>query len=106
MAKRLTEMLLERVSTPKQGARFIWDKVTPGFGLKITSRGAKVFLLQKIYPGQVTQARRTLGTYSEAFKLEAARAKADRRAGWVAQGIDPAVAEEEERFRLLAERQA
>jgi integrase len=104
MAKRLTEKAVERLRI-KRDAYVKWDTVATGLGVKVTPAGAKIWLLQLIYPGYAVQSRRTLGKYP-ALGLGAARAKAAKWYGLVKQGLDPADAEEAEREQQEAERRA
>ncbi len=100
---------------PEQGDYFVWDgghrEAVPGFGLKVTPAGGKVYVFQyrMTHPG-MTKAmptrRLTLGKHGK-LTPDQARKDAKRLAAKVTQGIDPrqtqldALAAQEE-----AERQA
>src|SRR5512139_3141012 len=82
------------------GARdaVVFDSDLPGFGVKVTPGGRKVFLFQyRFPPGRAGTTRRyTIGTYSEALTPDQARTIATRLRGKLADGIDP-MAEKEQR---------
>jgi hypothetical protein len=41
---RLTQQAVERLSAPAAGRAYYWDRHLPGFGLRITSKGAKSWI--------------------------------------------------------------
>jgi integrase len=100
MAKQITEKAAKR--TKRIGIH--WDTTT-GLGLKVTHAGRKIWLLQTIYPGQHTPARRTLGSYPS-MGLAEARTKAVAWYALVKQGIDPRDVEAGERKQAQAQRHA
>lgn len=71
--------------------RVVFDRDLPGFGLKITPSGRKIFLFQyRFPPGRSGKTRRvTIGEYCEGLTPEQARAVAARLRGRVAENIDP-----------------
>lgn len=93
---------------------FLWDDDVPGFGLKITPAGGKVYVLQYrlARPGEAerTAAKRyTIGKHGKLTPAQA-RDRAKELAALVAQGIDPkqqeldAIAATDEAARVAAER--
>jgi integrase len=68
---------------------FIWDSDTPGFGLKVTAAGRKVYVLQYRSLGQLK--RYTIGRHGAGWTPNGARTEALRLLAQVASGIDPAV---------------
>lgn len=69
---------------------FVWDDDMAGFGLKVTSAGAKVFLYQYRLGGRGTKTRRwTIGRFGAPWTADKARDEAKRLAQLVDQGIDP-----------------
>lgn len=74
---------------PGERDRLIWDSKIPGFGLKVTPSGAKVFVYQYRLGGRGAKVRRfTIGKLGP-FTPDTARSEAERLAMLVAQGIDP-----------------
>ena len=72
---------------------FLWDEDVPGFGLKVTPAGGKVYVFQYrlARPGEAerTAAKRyTIGKHGK-LTPEQARRRAKELAAFVAQGIDP-----------------
>lgn len=78
---------------PGEKDQFAWDLALPGYGLKITPSGKKVFILQyRPAGGRASGVRRyTIGTYG-ALTPDQARKEAVRLRGLIASGIDPAEA--------------
>ena len=69
---------------------YLWDRELPGFGLKITPTGRKVYLVQYRLGGRKGRTRRiTIGTHGE-LTPNAARVEAKRLLGQIATGQDPA----------------
>lgn len=87
---RLTKRVVDAlVAGPTEKIAF--DRDLPGFGLKITPSGRKVFLFQyRFPPGRAGRTRRiTIGEYGKAITPDQARAAALRLKGKVATNIDP-----------------
>lgn len=86
---------------PTDKDQVVFDAELPGFGLKITSSGRKIFLVQYLYPlGRSGRIRRyTIGTYGEGLTPDQARGIAVQVKGKLAAGIDPV----SEREAVLAE---
>jgi Arm DNA-binding domain len=69
---------------------YVWDQELPGFGLKVTPAGRKVYLVQYQLGGRKGRTRRvTIGRHGE-LTPTAARAEAKRLFGEIAAGHDPA----------------
>lgn len=80
--------------------KLVWDAKLPGFGLKVTPAGAKVFVYQYRLGGRGAKVRRyTIGKYG-ALTPDKARGEAERLAMLVAQGVDP------QREKVQRQRQA
>jgi hypothetical protein len=78
-----------------------WDSIVPGLGVRTRSvTGRRTFVLLARYPGSKNTTRRALGAYGE-LTLEQAREKARKWLELVRKGIDPAIAEEEDRQAAL-----
>ena len=83
------------VDQAKPGARdaFLWDSEIPGFGLKVTPAGGKVYVFQYriAAPGEAartTAKRYTIGKHGP-LTPDQARKRAKELAALVTQGIDP-----------------
>jgi integrase len=69
---------------------YVWDRELPGFGLKITPAGRKVYLVQYRLGGRKGRTRRiTIGQQGQVTPTFA-RAEAKRLLGEIASGRDPA----------------
>lgn len=65
----------------------MWDDGLKGFGVKVTPRGKKVFVLQSRLHGR--SIRLTIGAYGQPWSPDTARSEAMRLLGELAHGIDP-----------------
>lgn len=89
---RITKSFVDKVPLPdisqdgKSTQAFYRDSVIAGFGLRVTSGGAKSFIVEKRVDGRVK--RKTLGRYGN-LTVEQARKEAQKFLGQVASGIDP-----------------
>jgi len=85
---------------PMASDAFLWDAELKGFGLKITPKGAKTYLLQYRMGGRGAPTRRyTIGTHGSPWTPENARKRAQELLSLVHQGVDPAA---EKRSRQVA----
>ena len=95
--KRLTDRSLKALKPTKK--RYdVMDTDVPGFGVRVTERGQRTFILIARYPGSSNPTRRAIGEYP-ALSLEKARERARHWRDLVRQGIDPKT--EEDRLRRL-----
>ena len=93
------------VDAAKPGARdlFVWDTELKGFGLKVTSAGRKVYLIQYRMPdpdkpqNQTTPRRYTIGEHGSPWTPDKARERADKLLKLVDERKDPAEVERAER---------
>jgi integrase len=83
----ITKILVEKAQ-PKQADYTIWDNRLTGFGLKVTPKGKRVYLL-KYRAKDGTQRKPTIGEHSEALTCENARDIAKDWLAIVQQGGDP-----------------
>ena len=92
MAERLkfTDRAITALPSPDPGQRAEYaDTQTDGLRLRVTSSGVKTFsLLRRIRSGPME--RITLGRFPDALKTEAARTKAAKLNGVIADGANPA----------------
>lgn len=85
---RLTKSTVEAVP-PGEGDRFVWDDRLVGFGLKVTPKGRRTYVVQ-YRPKGSSQARRiTLGSHGSPWTTEKAREAAEHLLLRVRNGEDP-----------------
>ena len=85
---------------PEKGQRFIRDNKLSGFALRITSTGAKSWIVEAAVRGQKNAKRRTIGRYP-AVKADRARKLAIQELGRFAEGKDTLTDERTERAANL-----
>tara|TARA_R110000782_G_scaffold100964_1_gene187367 strand:+ start:2505 stop:3680 length:1176 start_codon:yes stop_codon:yes gene_type:complete len=90
---RLTKRAID-ATQPDDKEKFVWDGELRGFGLRISPKGRKVFVLQYRSGGRTR--RMTLGPYG-ALTVDEARDLARQNRGDVAKGADPSAARAKER---------
>jgi integrase len=90
MAKgRVTKRSVDAAEARKTDS-YVWDQDLPGFGLKVTPAGRKVYLVQYRLGGRKGRTRRyTIGQHGE-LTPTGARVEARRLLGEIAAGRDPA----------------
>lgn len=85
---RITKRMVDEAK-PQSKDTFAWDTDLPGFGLKVTPKGRKVFVIQYRLGGRKGVTRRyTIGAYGP-LTIEQSRSEAKRLLGEVAAGRDP-----------------
>jgi len=90
--RKLTEFTLAHAKAPAAGRIELWDALLPGFGLRITDKGNKSWILMYRLGGRTAPKRRlTLGTYP-GVSLAEARDLARAALALVERGTDPALA--------------
>ena len=87
MKGKITKRTVESAA-PGQGDVFLWDTEIPGFGLKVTPSGRRVYILQYTFGGR--SRRYTIGRHGAEKTPEEARRDARSVRGRVAKGHDPA----------------
>jgi integrase len=104
--KPLTDRSIAHLPFAPEGKRrIVWDALVPGFGVRVTDKGVKSFVLVVRYPGSPNPTPRSLGTYG-AITLEAARTKAREWLGLIANGTDPQqllIQKREQTFQSISE---
>jgi integrase len=90
--KRLTAAMVERIAPPAKGQIEYWDKNMPGFGLRVSYRGTKAWVLMTRLHGKLT--RLTLGEWPTVTLADAhvAATTAKRQAK---AGVDPREVEQQ-----------
>ena len=95
----LTDMALRRISPPPFGSLEVWDGKIPGFGIRVSPKGTKSFILVFRVDGRAR--RLTIGRYPT-LSLAEARSLAKQALSEIAQGNDPA--EKKKQSRNTSER--
>jgi integrase len=99
---RLTKSTIDALPTPDKEIVH-WDQTLPGFGLKITPKGRKVFIaLYRAIGGGSRLRKYTIGPYGR-ITLHAARIEAQKVLAARLEGRDPATEKLEARRRLTAD---
>jgi integrase len=93
---KLTARTVENARPPAHGRIEYWDAALPGFGLRITDKGAKSWTV--LYRAHGRLRRATLGAYP-IVSLSEARDRAREVLREVEKGNDPATAKAEQRRR-------
>ena len=87
MRVKFTAKTIETVKPPERGRLQLWDSALPGFGLRVTEKGKKTWVV--MYRNRGRQRRMTIGSYP-AFSLADAREEARAALRAVERGEDPA----------------
>src|SRR5437867_8031981 len=85
--KKITKRVVD-AAEPSSNTRFLWDRELPGFGLKITPKGGKIYVFQ--YTKGRRKRRYTIGPHGSTWTPDTARKEAQMQKGRVAAGYDPA----------------
>jgi len=87
--QRITNNMIESLPLPPKGNKVHRDTETKGFGIRVTSAGAKSFVLKYVMNGR--ERSFTIGEYapSPGLNTSSARAIANELKGEIAQGHDP-----------------
>ena len=100
---KLTKSAIDALPTPTKDIVY-WDSGCPGFGVKITPKGRKVFIVLYRTGGAGSRLRKyTIGPYGR-VTLHQARAVALRIFAARTEGRDPAAEKQQARRRLVADR--
>jgi hypothetical protein len=98
---KLTKRAIAELPTPVKDVVY-WDSGCPGFGVKVTPKGRKVFIV--LYRGAGTRLRKyTIGPYGR-VTLHQARVAALKIFAARTEGRDPAAEKQQARRRLVADR--
>ncbi|HWX73108.1 MAG TPA: tyrosine-type recombinase/integrase [Xanthobacteraceae bacterium] len=100
---RLTKSAIDALPPAKSDVVY-WDAGSPGFGVKITPKGRKVFIVLYRAGGAGSKLRKyTIGPYGR-VTLHQARVAAQKVFAAKLEGRDPAAEKREARRRLVADR--
>ena len=75
MQKKLTELAVARIKPPASGRLEVWDSTLPAFGLRVTSAGARSYVVALRKPGAAHPSRIKVGEPGS-MALADARARA------------------------------
>ncbi|MBY0498509.1 MAG: integrase family protein [Nitrosomonas sp.] len=103
LPQKITKSYVDRLSTPETGQAFVRDSELKGFAVRVTSSGAKSFILEKRIDGKVK--RLTLGRYPE-LTVEQARKEAHKLLGHIAIGRNPVAEKRQEALQGTTLKQA
>ena len=100
---KLTKSAIDALRTPAEDTVY-WDAGCPGFGVKVTPKGRKVFIVLYRVGGAWSRLRKfTIGPYGR-VTLHQARAAALKIFAARSEGRDPAAEKQQARRRLVADR--
>jgi integrase len=100
---RLTKSAIDAMPIPKSDAVY-WDAGCPGFGVKVTPKGRKVFIVLYRTGGAGSKLRKyTIGPYGR-VTLHQARVAAQKVFAAKLEGRDPAAEKREAKRRVVADR--
>jgi integrase len=100
---RLTKSAIDALPTPKSDVVY-WDAGCPGFGVKVTPKGRKVFIVLYRTAGAGSKLRKyTIGPYGR-VTLHQARVAAQKVFAAKLDGRDPAAEKREAKRRVVADR--
>jgi integrase len=100
---RLTKSAIDALPTPQSDVVY-WDVGFPGFGVKVTPKGRKVFVVLYRTGGAGSKLRKyTIGPYGR-VTLHQARVAAQKVVAAKLEGRDPAAEKREAKRRVVADR--
>jgi len=86
MKARITKRVVDRIE-PGERDQFVWDSEAKGFGLKVTPKGRRIYIVQTRVGGRLR--RYTVGRHGSPWTPEGARKEAIKFLGLIASGKDP-----------------
>lgn len=96
---KLTKLFVEKAEAPKDKDQIFYrDSELKGFALRVTSSGAKSFVVETLIGNKVR--RMTLGKYGK-LTAEQARIEAKKLLGKIATGIDPIAERKEKKAKSI-----
>lgn len=101
---KLTKLCVEKAEPPKNKDQIFYrDSELKGFALRVTSTGAKSFVVETLINNKVR--RMTLGKYGK-LTAEQARNEAKKLLGKIATGIDPIAEKKEKKVKSITLKEA
>jgi integrase len=97
---RLTKLAVEKIAPPPSGRVIHWDRILPGFGLRVTTKGAKSWVAMYRVSGKTVME--TLGTLARIPSVEDARQAARASMQKAAAGDNPVIEKRVEAARSAA----
>lgn len=97
----LTENAVKKLE-PKEGSYVRYDTEIRGFGVRVTERGTKTFILNYSFNG--TERRYIIGFYPAEHSAQSARAKASTLRTMIREGKDPIEQRELDEHQKLSQR--
>jgi integrase len=88
---------------PGRKDKLVFDAACPGLGIRVTSAGSKVFIVQWTDPATKRKVREKLGVWGS-ITIEQARGAARVRLGEVAKGVNPRVERQLQKDRAERDR--
>ena len=101
--ERLTDRIVRSLSLPASGSTVVYDADQPGFGIRVTAKGARSFVLNYVIASR--ERRLTIGSFP-AWSTSAAREEAKKLRRQIDCGIDPLEERDKRNFASEAERSA
>jgi integrase len=86
---RISKRSVDALPIPVSGDAYHWDETLKGFGVRVTPRGVRSYVIQYRLKGRPAR-RMTLGMHGSPWTPEKARIEAERLLFVVKQGTDPA----------------
>ena len=100
---KLTKSIIDALPIPAKDLAY-WDRGCPGFGVKVTPKGRRVFIVLYRVAGSGSRLRKyTIGPYGR-VTLHQARLAAQKVFTAKLEGRDPATEKREARRQLVADR--
>lgn len=90
--KSLTQLTVDRMAKPASGRLEIFDTNLPGFGIRVTAKGAKSWVVLYRVRGRSKIERITIGSLAEYPKVDEVRSEARTILQQAGRGEDPKVA--------------
>lgn len=91
-ALKITKRAVDAAPVPAAGDAYFWDTELKGFGLRVTPRGVRSYVLQFRMKGRPAR-RKTIGIHGSPWTPDKARTHAEALLFDVKRGIDPVDAE-------------